>query len=564
MKHGNFCHYCNHFIGGHGLYASGSGHGLYASGAGDTTGGSLKSIGKAFKSGNVGKIFSPSANHNTASDLIHEGIPVATGSVVGAAGTAAGTALGGPVGGLAGGVAGAVAGHFIGKEIGDAVGKKTGYGIKKRRTKKQIAEAQPPYTDTEDGAVMEGEVLIFKTKKGGKGAWIAHVKAYAKLHKISYKQALKDAKDSYRGGKETPESRYTAEIMHRVNASAAEKREQEKLKPKFSVGLPPNRTLIGMSDPRIISHSGQRQPRGLPAHPSDIAFSVQPTSRSRSSSFDSDKSFNGYKHVVNLGDVSDSDGSDEFVKAARRARSKRTAGGGESKASRTHGKIDSDAELARKGYERYMREKQELIANVHDKDYSRLGEHRRQEDLDEIEEAYPHRDLSHFLGRGLRWGTPKHSMFHRKKEMAFGKHVKDLEEMGFKGTTEHRRAHRKWMRRKAIADAADEATMHPDKQYQFKEYIPKVRDVGNRRESKWVSHVKNFAKDKGISYKEALQHADAKESYRNGNYSDYKEEAPMDSIPQKVKRARKPKAEVVSSYNLRPRKGRGVSSLPFV
>jgi hypothetical protein len=156
-------------------------------------------------------------------------------------------------------------------------------------------------------------------------------------------------------------------------------------------------------------------------------------------------------------------------------------------------------------------------------------------------------------------------MFHRKKEIAFGKHVKDLEEMGFKGTTEHRRAHRKWMRRKAIADAADEAAMHPDKQYQFKDYVPKVKNVGNRRESKWVSHVKNFAKDKGMSYKEALQHADAKASYKRGDYHEgYKEEEPMASIPEKVKRTRKSKAEVVSSYNLRPRKGRGVSSLPFV
>jgi hypothetical protein len=149
MKHGNFCHYCNHYIGGHGLYASGSGpsgHGLYAGGggAGDTTGGSLKSIGKAFKSGNVGKIFSPSANHNTASDLIHQGIPVAPGSLRGAAGTAAGSALGGPAGGLAGGVAGALAGHFIGNEIGDAVGKKTGYGIKKRRSKKNKDGTRDP------------------------------------------------------------------------------------------------------------------------------------------------------------------------------------------------------------------------------------------------------------------------------------------------------------------------------------------------------------------------------------------------------------------------------------
>ena len=126
---------------------------------------------------------------------------------------------------------------MLGDDIAGIVGKKTGYGIKKRRTKKQIAETQPPYTDTEDGPLMEGEGLIFKTKKGGSGAWIAHVKGYAKQHGISYKQALKEAKDSYHGGKKTPESRYTSEIMHRVNASAAEKREQEKLKPNFSVGL---------------------------------------------------------------------------------------------------------------------------------------------------------------------------------------------------------------------------------------------------------------------------------------------------------------------------------------
>ena len=138
----HFCHYCNHKLGGSGLYASGGGapggHGLFASGSG----GSLKSIGNALKSGNVKKIFSPSANHNTASDLIHQGIPVATGSLLGAAGTAAGSALGGPAGGFAGGVAGALAGHFIGNEIGDAVGKKTGYGIKKRRSKKN-KDAKP-------------------------------------------------------------------------------------------------------------------------------------------------------------------------------------------------------------------------------------------------------------------------------------------------------------------------------------------------------------------------------------------------------------------------------------
>jgi hypothetical protein len=47
MKNANFCHYCGHHLGGSGLYTGGSG-------------GSLKSIGNALKTGDVGKLFSKS------------------------------------------------------------------------------------------------------------------------------------------------------------------------------------------------------------------------------------------------------------------------------------------------------------------------------------------------------------------------------------------------------------------------------------------------------------------------------------------------------------------------
>ena len=127
MKHGTFCHYCNHYLGGSGLWAGGdggSGTGLYAGGNGPPPrGGSLKSIGKAFKSGNLGKLFTPSANKSTASTLIHQGIPLAGEAL----GTAAGEALG-PAGYIAGGLTG----HQLGEAAADEIGNATGYGVKRR------------------------------------------------------------------------------------------------------------------------------------------------------------------------------------------------------------------------------------------------------------------------------------------------------------------------------------------------------------------------------------------------------------------------------------------------
>jgi len=114
MKNANFCHYCGHHLGGSGLYTGGSG-------------GSLKSIGNALKTGNVGKLFSKSANKSTASQLIHQGIPLATEAL----GSVAGDVLAGPLGGVAGSMAGNQAGH----KLANAVGNATGYGVRRGRPK---------------------------------------------------------------------------------------------------------------------------------------------------------------------------------------------------------------------------------------------------------------------------------------------------------------------------------------------------------------------------------------------------------------------------------------------
>ena len=56
--------------------------------------------------------------------------------------------------------------------------------------------------DKEDEKLgMEVKGLKDKAKKKGKaraGGWIAHVKAYAKKHKMSYKDALSKASASYK------------------------------------------------------------------------------------------------------------------------------------------------------------------------------------------------------------------------------------------------------------------------------------------------------------------------------------------------------------------------------
>ena len=122
MNMENVCHYCGHLLtGGKGLYLGhpSSGYGLF-DGTPGSSGGSLKSVGKA-----VGKLFSKSAMQNTASTLIHKGIP----AVAGAMGGLAGEALGGPLGGVAGDLAASQAGEAAAHAIGNA----TGYGVKPRQ-----------------------------------------------------------------------------------------------------------------------------------------------------------------------------------------------------------------------------------------------------------------------------------------------------------------------------------------------------------------------------------------------------------------------------------------------
>ena len=166
MKHGNFCHYCNHYIGGHGLWAGGdggSGTGLYAGGNGPPRGGSLKSIGKAFKSGNIGKIFSPSANKSTASTLIHQGIPLA--------GEALGSAVGEAMGGPLGGVAGSMAGSQAGDATANAVGKATGYGVKRRGVQHASDVAQDDLDDATGFGLKPHQPYLTGM---GASPWIAH------------------------------------------------------------------------------------------------------------------------------------------------------------------------------------------------------------------------------------------------------------------------------------------------------------------------------------------------------------------------------------------------------
>jgi hypothetical protein len=115
MKMENICHHCGHLLTGKGLYlGTPSGHGLY-DGTPGSSGGSLKSISKAVKSGHLGDLVKKSALKNTASTLIHQGIPAATAGL----------------GGLAGGVAGGVAGQLAGDDLANVVGKASGYGFRK-------------------------------------------------------------------------------------------------------------------------------------------------------------------------------------------------------------------------------------------------------------------------------------------------------------------------------------------------------------------------------------------------------------------------------------------------
>jgi hypothetical protein len=87
------------------------------------------------------------------SALIHEGIPIVTGTLGGIAGTAA---TGNPMGGMAGSFAGGQAG----KLAADEIGRKTGYGMKKGR-------GFPSYKDLEKAAKKEWDIADDKVRKKG-------------------------------------------------------------------------------------------------------------------------------------------------------------------------------------------------------------------------------------------------------------------------------------------------------------------------------------------------------------------------------------------------------------
>ena len=86
-----------------------------------------------WKNGQTGNEFVDdvrSSGRPIASHLIHTGLPIFTSS--------AGSVLGGlatenPLGAVAGGMAG----KYAGEALGDYIGHKTGYGLKKKRGKKQ-------------------------------------------------------------------------------------------------------------------------------------------------------------------------------------------------------------------------------------------------------------------------------------------------------------------------------------------------------------------------------------------------------------------------------------------
>jgi hypothetical protein len=78
----------------------------------------------------VSAVFQPNAEaerfgKQVASELIHKGIPITSGTLGGIAGS---TLTGGPVGGIAG----SYLGEMAGKQLADEVGRQTGYGMKRK------------------------------------------------------------------------------------------------------------------------------------------------------------------------------------------------------------------------------------------------------------------------------------------------------------------------------------------------------------------------------------------------------------------------------------------------
>jgi len=89
--------------------------------------GFFEDLGRAFdpQQNGVADVFNEDLGKQIASNLIHQGIPIAGSTIGGLAGTAV---TGGPIGGFAG----AYGGQEAGRAIADEIGRKTGYGMKRR------------------------------------------------------------------------------------------------------------------------------------------------------------------------------------------------------------------------------------------------------------------------------------------------------------------------------------------------------------------------------------------------------------------------------------------------
>ena len=504
MKHGNFCHYCNHYIGGHGLWAGGdggSGTGLYAGGNGPPRGGSLKSIGKAFKSGNVAKIFSPSANRSTASTLIHQGIPLA--------GEALGSAVGEAMGGPLGGVAGSMAGSQAGDATANAVGKATGYGVRKPYLGAIAVPTESMDDDVGSGLKPHQPYLT------GMGAspWIAHVKAYAEKHGIKYGQALKHAGESYhankasssaKGSKKSKAMGAISGFMSGANTGGKQKRSAG----AWVAHVKAYASQHGISYKQAMSqakesyHSGKKDPQ---------------SSKERFSS--------EIMHRMNA--VPDEDVDRLKADALK---------GDYNTAIKRH----SDEMLYQAG-------------NAKKRLQDKLAANRAQKAAMASASALP-------TGMGLRVGTVAHVRFHHRKLKGLKGELKSLESLGMAGTPLHKKTLRDISKREAIVANAYHANRTPERMFQYKSYTPVAED--GRKKSKWIHHVKGFANYHGISYKAALSHPDSKSAYQSGDYYT------MDRPREKKTRVKREKPVVQSDYELRPRKGRGlkafVASLPFV
>ena len=503
MKHGNFCHYCNHYIGGHGLWAGGdggSGTGLYAGGNGPPPrGGSLQSIGKAFKSGNLGKIFSPSANRSTASTLIHQGIPLA--------GEAAGVALGEPLG-PAGYIAGGLAGHQVGDAVASEVSKATGYGVRK-----PYLGAIPVPTESMDDDVGSG-LKPHQPYLTGKGAspWIAHVKAYASEHGIKYGQALKHAKESYHAGKASSSAKGSKKnkSMGAISAfmSGAKSTGNKRSAGAWVAHVKAYASQHGVSYKQALSqakesyHSGKKDPQSAKERfSSEImhrmnAVPDEDVDRLKADSLKGDYNAAIKKH------------SDEMLYQAGNAKK------------RLQDKLAAKA--AQKA----------AMASA---------------------SALP-------TGMGLRVGTVAHVHFHRRKLKALKGELNSMESLGMAGTPSHKKILRDISKREAMVANAYHANRTPERMFQYKSYTPVAED--GRKKSKWIHHVKGFANYHGISYKAALSHPDSKSAYQSGDY--YTMDRPREKKT-RVKRE-KPVVQSDYELRPRKGRGLKafVASLPFV